>query len=299
MVANERGQLLLIGGVAVAIVMFSTILFAHSLAVTDGITTTGSADTIERTADREASVERDLGRLATQTRGDDLDGFEVRYEDALQNYTETHNQVAASSGGAYLNATLNESASKGTEVNQTNSEKFKRPNGTGSRTDWDIARDVQRVAVFRVTVDNINGNGNKLNITVNSSRSGSVDWHLNITGDPSGDRKNATANGNLVCDGEGELQINLVEGTCKTGGSTKTSFASFPETVDSSYTVSIDHGSHANGTYVFAADGNFTAPDSYSDYDTSPYPVVPAVDTTYDTPSASYNRTVLVEVDDG
>ncbi len=70
MVANERGQLLLVGGIAVAIVVFSTILFAHSLAVTDGITTTGSADTIERTADREASVERDLGQLAAQARGD-------------------------------------------------------------------------------------------------------------------------------------------------------------------------------------------------------------------------------------
>ncbi|EMA18763.1 hypothetical protein [Haloarcula argentinensis] len=299
MVANERGQLLLVGGIAVAIVVFSTILFAHSLAVTDGITTTGSAETIERSADREASVERDLGRLAAETRGDDIDGFEERYEYALRNYTKTHNRVVASSGGTYLNATLNESASLGTEVNQTNSKQFKRPHGTGSKTDWDIAQDVRRVAVFRATVTNINGKGNRLNITVNSSKSKSVDWYLNVTGDPSGNRRNATVNGNLICDGKGELHINLVEGTCEIGGSTKTSFTSFSDTVDSRYNVSINHGSHASGTYVFAADGDFTSPDSYNSADTSPYPVVPAVDTTYHTPSASYNRTVLVEVDDG
>jgi len=299
MVASERGQLLLIGGIAVAIVVFSTILFAHSLAVTDGITTTGSADTIERSADREASVERDLGRLAAETRGDDIDGFEGRYENALQNYTGTHNRVVGTREGTYLNATLNESASLGTEVNQTDPEKFKRPNGTGSKTDWDLARDVQRVAVFSLNVSNINGIGKSLNITVTRPSSGSVDWYLNITGSPSGPNKTATANGNLVCDGSGDLRINLVQGSCEIGSDTETSFTSFTETVDGRYNVGIKDGSHADGTFVFAAVGDFEAPDSYNDADVSGYPVVPAVDTTYDTPSASYNRTVRVEVNDG
>ncbi|GCF14779.1 hypothetical protein Harman_27140 [Haloarcula mannanilytica] len=295
MVANERGQLLLIGGVAVAIVVFSTILFAHSLAVTDGITTTGSADTIERTADHEASVERDLGRLAVETRGDDLDGFETRYEDALQNYTETHNQVAASSGGAYLNATLNESASLGNETNQMTESKFNRPGGTGSNFNWDIARSVNRVATFDLTVTRIPGMGREFIIKVEGA-SGDT-WKMVVT-EPGNKVVAITppSGSTTTCSGYGDADIDLLSGTCDIDGTTVT-FPSFTETLDAPYTVRIKKGNRARGTYRFAAIGDF--PDtSYDPIDTEPYPVVPAVDVTYDTPSASYNRTVFVEVGD-
>ncbi|AAV46188.1 unknown [Haloarcula marismortui ATCC 43049] len=296
MVANERGQLLLIGGVAIAIVVFSTILFAHSLAVTDGITTTGSADTIERSADREASVERDLGRLAAETRGDDLDEFEARYENALQNYTETHNRVVGGSGGAYLNATLNESASNGTEVNQTSSSRFNRPGGTGSNVDWDIARSVDRAVVFNLTVTRIPGVGQEFIVKVEGD-SGDT-WKMVVT-EPGNKEVAVTppSGSTTTCSGAGDADVDLLAGTCDIGGTPGT-FPAFTETLDAPYTVSIEKGNRARGTYRFAAIGNFPGT-SYDSGDTAPYPVVPAVDLTYDTPSASYNRTVLVEVDDG
>jgi hypothetical protein len=299
MVASERGQLLLIGGIAVAIVVFSTILFAHSLAVTDGITTTGSADTIERSADREASVERDLGRLAAETRGDDIDGFEGRYENALQNYTRTHNRVVGTREGTYLNATLNESASLGTEVNQTTSSRFNRPGGTGSNVDWDLARTVDRVVVFNLTVTDIPGSGTPFTVVVEGD-SGST-WDLEVA-EP-GDREvrvnPPSSPPTTVCSGPGseDATVDFLDGTCSVGGTSGT-FTTFPDSLDAPYTVSIEKGNRARGIYRFAAIGNFPGT-SYDSDDTAPYPVVPAVDTTYDTPSASYNRTVLVEVDDG
>jgi hypothetical protein len=296
MVANERGQLLLIGGIAVAIVVFSTVLFAHSLAVTDGITTTGSADTIERSADREASVERDFARLAAETRGDDLDGFEEQYEHALENYTRTHNRVVASSGGTYLHATLNESASLGTEVNQTSSSRFNRPGGTGSNVDWDIARSVDRVVVFNLTVTDIPGSGTPFSVVVEGD-SGSI-WEMEVTESSPGSIKTVAVPGDpSACHDTGTVVVDLLEGSCSVGG-TSGSFTSFTDTLDSPYTVRIEKGNRARGTYRFAGIGDFPGT-SYDDGDTAPYPVVPAVDTTYDTPSASYNRTVLVEVDDG
>ena len=295
MVANERGQLLLIGGVAIAIVVFSTILFAHSLAVTDGITTTGSADTIERSADREASVERDLGQLAAQTRGDDLDGFEKRYENALQNYTWTHNRVVASGSGTYLNATLNESASLGSETNQTTESKFNRPGGTGSNVDWNISQNVDRVAVFNLTVTSIPGVGREFIIKVEGN-SGGI-WEMVVT-EPGNKLVTVTppSGSTTTCSGSGDANIDLLAGSCDIGGTPGT-FPSFTETLDAPYNVSIDKGNRARGTYRFAAIGIFPS-ESYDPGDTAPYPVVPAIDVTYDTPSASYNRTVLVEVDD-
>ncbi|MFB6222935.1 MAG: hypothetical protein ABEH86_04585 [Haloarcula sp.] len=293
MVARERGQLLLVGGIAVAIVVFSTILFAHSLAVSDGITTAGSADTIERTADREASVERDLGRLATEARGDDLDGFEKRYEHALQNYTRTHNRVVSIRDGTYLNATLNESASLGTEVNQTGSSRFTRPGGTGSNVDWTIASDVRRVVVFNLTVKDIPGAGTPFTLVVEGDSGGT--WTLEVTETSPGAVKHVIVNGGpSACADTGDAEIDALEGTCSIGGTSGT-FTTFTSTLDAPYTVRIEKGNRARGSYRFAAIGNFPST-SYDTGDTAPYPVVPAVDTTYDTPPASYNRTVLVEV---
>jgi hypothetical protein len=297
MVANERGQLLLVGGIAIAIVVFSTILFAHSLAVTDGITTTGSADTIERTADREASVERDLGRLAVQTRGDDPDTYEERYENALQNYTETHNQVVASSGGAYLNATLNESASKGTEVNRTgSSSEFKRPNpsGGGNRNDWTVANSVSHIAVFNLTADVVGGSTNTFTVVI---RNGSEDMKLSVEPSTIDSGNNVTVDGKTQCHGNGDVNVDLVAGSC-TVGSNSSSFNTY-HNLDPPYSVEIDNGNKAEGRYQFAANGTFPPPNYAPPETRISYPAVPAVDVTYDTPSASYNRTVLVEVDDG
>lgn len=293
MVANDRGQLLLIGGVAVAIVVFSTVLFAHSLAVTDGITTTGSADTIERLADREASVGRDLGRLATATRGDDLDGFEARYERALRNYTRTHNRVVATRDGAYLNATLNETASLGTEVNQTGAAPFRSP--AGASTDWDLVRDADRIPVFNLTVTDVPGTGTPFTVVVEGDSGGT--WAMEVTESSPGAIKTVAVPGDpSVCRDTGDAAVGLVDGTCSVGGTTGT-FTPFTETLDAPYTVRIEKGNRAEGTYRLAAVGTFPS-GNYGPRDTAPYPVVPAVDTTYDTPSASYNRTVLVEVDD-
>ena len=296
MVAHERGQLLLIGGIAVAIVVFSTILFAHSLAVTDGITTTGSADTIERSADREASVERDLGRLAAQTRGDDLNGFEKRYENALGNYTETHNRVAARSDGTYLNATLNETASLGTEVNQTGtSSKFQRPNPPGGpQNDWTVANDVSRIAVFNLTADVIGGSMNTFTVVI---RNGSTDLTLSIEPSTVGSGNNVTVDGKTQCHGNGDVRVDLVAGSC-TVGSNSSSFDSY-HSLDPPYSVEIKNGNKAEGRYQFAAIGTFPSANYASPVARVNYPVVPAIDIRYDTPSASYNRTVLVEVDDG
>ncbi|WP_423998912.1 hypothetical protein ACOZ4I_09600 [Haloarcula salina] len=293
MVARDRGQLLLIGGVAIAIVVFSTILFAHSLAVTDAIATTGSAHSIERLADREASVNRDLERLAVEARGDDLDGYETRYRDALVNYTVTHNRVVGGRDGTYLNATLNETASLGTEVNQTGSARFTRPGGTGSNVDWTIASDAPRIVVFNLTVKDVPGAGTPFTLVVEGDGGGT--WTMDVTETNPGAVKHVTVNGGpSACADTGDAEIDVLEGTCSIDGTTGT-FAPFTSTLDAPYTVRIEKGNRVRGSYRFAAIGDFPGT-SYDAGDTAPYPVVPAVDTTYDTPSASYNRTVLVEV---
>ncbi|EMA33031.1 hypothetical protein [Haloarcula japonica] len=303
MVANERGQLLLIGGIAVAIVVFSTILFAHSLAVTDGITTTGSAETIERSADREASVERDLGRLAAETRGDDLDGFEERYENALRNYTETHNRVVGGSSGVYLNAKLNESASLGTEVNQTNPPaQFKKPTGGGG-AEWTLAENTTQISVFKIAFIDLNGPGNRP--TTISVENATSEWTMALDrASPGSSKKQVQVNGGDVtgCSGAASRSVNITlylhNGTCLTD-STSVTFVPFTDQLKGPYNITIKKGSKSIVQYRVAAIGTFPRSNYASPVARVNYPVIPAVDTTYDTPSASYNRTVLVEVDDG
>lgn len=291
MVARDRGQLLLIGGVAIAIVVFSTILFAHSLAVTDGITTTGSADTIERLADREASVNRDLERLAVETRGDDLDGYETRYRGALSNYTSTYNRAVGSRDGTYLNATLNETASLGTEVNQTATpaKQFNKPSGGGGNK-WDLVNESTRVAVFNLTYADLNGGGSPTTTIV--VENATDHWTMTLDGTPPGTQKEIFVNGVSRCSGSGTAHLDILSGTCEITGSTGT-YPTFASELDGPYNVTIKHGAKSDVRYRFAAIGNFS--DIDPDHK-APYPVVPAVDTTYDTPSASYNRTVFVEV---
>ncbi|MBV0902022.1 hypothetical protein [Haloarcula salina] len=290
MVARDRGQLLLIGGVAIAIVVFSTILFAHSLAVTDAIATTGSAQSIERLADREASVNRDLGRLAVETRGDDLDGYETRYRDALSNYTVTYNRVVGSRDGTYLNATLNESASLGTEVNQTKTpaKQFKEPGGGGGNK-WNLVNESTRIVVFNITYVDLNGGGNPTTIVVENATDR---WTMTLDGTPPGTQKEILVNGVSRCSGSGTAHLEILSGTCEVAGSTGT-YPTFASELEGPYNVTIKHGAQSDVRYRFAALGDFS--DIHSDHK-APYPVVPAVDTTYDTPSASYNRTVFVEV---
>jgi len=88
------------------------------------------------------------------------------------------------------------------------------------------------------------------------------------------------------------LEVDLVAGTCNKGSG----FRTFSDVTKPPYDINVIKGQKAEGTYRFAAIGDFPGT-SYDSVD--PYPVVPAIDVTYDTPSASYNRTVLVEVENG
>ncbi|PSP62241.1 hypothetical protein BRC76_04825, partial [Halobacteriales archaeon QH_8_67_36] len=63
MVASDRGQVLLLGGLAIAIVFLTAIPLSNSLVVTESASTSETVGDIDSAAEREAGVERGIRTL--------------------------------------------------------------------------------------------------------------------------------------------------------------------------------------------------------------------------------------------
>ena len=110
---RSRGQLLLLGGLAIAIVLLTAIPLANSLIVTESASTSETVTDIDTVAREEAAVVRSVETIVE--RSDTVD--ELRW--GLQNYSATYTRVRGASTGVYVNTTVNEGDSEGRERIQT------------------------------------------------------------------------------------------------------------------------------------------------------------------------------------
>ncbi|WP_135304527.1 DUF7261 family protein [Haloarcula amylovorans] len=295
MVADDRGQLLLFGGITVAVVFLVTIALTNSLIVTQNVATPDNADRIEQVADREAAVERDLQAIVTRTRAaNDTDEFTDALNRSLANYSTYQTRVSGARTGSYVDVTLNKSSSRGNRT--TSSGDFQRPDpsGPGNANDWPVVEDADTVTAFNMTVTTVNG-GPSNAFTIIVEGEGGNRWRLRVL-DPVGPVERAvrvehSGTSSTVCSTPTDTQdvrLNVTTGECTIAGTT-TTFQSFEDVLDSSFDVRFENGNRAGGQYVFASTGTF--PDgSYDSGDYSSYPAVPAIDVTY----TNYERTILI-----
>ncbi|WP_284007788.1 hypothetical protein [Haloarcula pelagica] len=291
--ADTRGQLLLVGGIAIAIVFLLSIILTNSLVVTTYTATPESADRIEEVEDRETAVRQDLTTVAAAVRNNTtFSNFNSTFNTSLQNYTRYRTRVSGSQSGVYINATLNATASNGGYIRSTPSITpvgFRAPTPPNP-SDWVVAEDVDSVSVFNFTAT---GDSEDFVLTVEGD-SGDV-WELEITGSSGYGEVVVTPPGGTattVCSstspGE-DIDVDLVAGTCTVGGTTST-FATFESSVDEPYDeIAVQKGNKFRGYVWYASTGTF------SNGKTGGYPATPAVDLTYTGPQTSYNRTIVLE----
>jgi len=293
MVASERGQVLLIGGLAIAIVFLTAIPLSNSLVVSESASSSETVLDIDKADQREASIERGLRALIRNS----PDRSPEALNRSLKNFTRYYTQVSAQQDGVYVNATVNPTESEGGRLSQSSLDGFNEPDGNEGRADWSLTTDATQIEEFRVTVRDIPRSDNSP-FTINVSEAGSSDkWTVTVDRNPSSDPE-LVVNGGSPTTVTLPVTVYISNGTYRTGtGPIEALPSSYRDTLNGPYNVHFNDskpGPRYSGTYVFAADGDvYSSPTGSTTYRSSI--IVPAIDLVYVGPDTTYERTMVIE----
>lgn len=320
--ADERGQLLLIGAVAVAIVVVGGVVLLNGMKYTDTVGTSGTDKAIDDSERTVEMLEDDLEGLVKRVGNDtSLVTFGDHLQENVSMLNRHYTTMVADQRSAYVNISINESASGGGWLlNQTETGQFENESSGREKTEeWTIIKDANVTDPFQITVDAWpESNKNQDNaFYVNVTDSTGQWWSLKLN--DSGGSANQTKQLSVYTDKglqesytEGNtasswLQhesfvINVTEGQVNTTDSTLWEFDGH---VSSPYSVSFrdkfsgsgsgDGEKSAKGRYMIATDG--TASDQIPDdvNQTELGVLHPAFDIYYHQPEVQYTRTLSVE----
>ncbi|MDS0282977.1 hypothetical protein [Haloarcula onubensis] len=294
MVARDRGQLLLLGGLAMAIVFLAVIPLSNSLVVSESAASSETVREIERTADRQATIERAIRTLANRTDAvNNTDAFNA----TLRNYSLYRTHVSGQQSGVYVNASVNVTASGKGASNSSFTEPVSDDN------DWSLTNGAEQISEFNITVED-SGPGQfgprsspsaTSHFRVNVSNASGDRWRLRLVkvGSPPNDIAvdvmppgGTWTNG--VCSGQ-DYTIDVQSGTCTKGGATIGTFQSYTDTLTAPYDIRYE-----NGHRVYDSYWNLTATGDFND-NLDKSIGVPYVDIVYNGPDTSYTRTIEVD----
>ncbi|WP_277541708.1 hypothetical protein [Haloarcula laminariae] len=291
MVSDDRAQVLLLGGLAIAIVFLTAIPLSNSLVVSESASTSETVADIDRAAEREASVERGVRALVREADADDP----ATLNRALENFSQYYTNVSGQQDGVYVNATVNQTESAGniTEVYDTSD--FRSPGGDSNN--WSLSQNTDEIAVFNATITEYRG---QFNFRVENN---SEYFELRVqtnAGDTVVYREDSLSGGRTeVCRQDlsavpgARIELDLVNGTCKTTSSPTTQRFDSYDVLDEPYTrVEANQGQNVGGSYRYGATGQFPVAEHGSAR--TRFLVDNVVDFTYVGPETSYDRTILV-----
>jgi len=292
MVASDRGQLLLLGGLAIAIVFLTAIPLSNSLVVSESASTSETVGDIDGAAQREASVERGIRTLINTSDNRRL----AALNRSVRNFTRYYTRVTAQRDGVYVNVTLNATATEGNITEQRSDSDFKRPGGSGDQNNWDLARNVGDIAIFNMTMESNTGSGRNLDIVVTgaSGTTNKIDADGPTSGPLTITRTYGSGPTDTICRGT-TVELDLVRGTCD--GATSGSLDPITTGLDEPYRVEFKNGNSVTGIYTFASTGQFPSSSYSGSGQTSRYGVRPVFDVRYVGPDLSYSRTLVIDGD--
>lgn len=309
----DRGQLLLVGSVAIAFVILGTTIMLNGMMYQDTIGSQGNEQALRDALRTKEMVRTDMQRLAPRVREDTGRGS---YRDALREnvsqYGRYYANMSFDDGIVFVNVTLNESASReGQYIIQnasstTGNANF--DNSWNSNNPWTVTDDATVLSPFNLTVTEINSHPvhhPKTTLRVENPSSGEF-WELRINySDNShpGDEELLVAVTNDGREGYREVSdgvtVDLNDGTVNGARTTGFKFDNF---VDPPYKVTFENdgpGAHQpKGYYQIGTDKQYlsehTGP-SADPYVVNRGVVVPAFDITYERPELRYNTTIHVQ----
>jgi len=280
MVADDRGQLLLLGGLAIAIVFLTAIPLSNSLVVSESAASSETVSDIDRTVDREASVERGVRALANEMDTSNINELNR----SLWNFSRDYTRISARRDGVYVNATV----SPGDSLQEVDRSTLSKPGPASGNWNDDLVTGSRRITEFNVTVTGVNNPGTTAAYEVRISDASGF-WAVRVYEDTSTGATEVSVNDDGTgwtdvsgCTGTTPMTVNITEGTCSGGGT----FTTYDERLSGPYTVSFGNSGKNSGEFRFVGSGTFPA--------VSPTVLNPAVEVEYVGPDTSYERTILV-----
>ncbi|MDS0259180.1 hypothetical protein NDI56_07220 [Haloarcula sp. S1CR25-12] len=279
MVADDRGQVLLLGGLAIAIVFLTAIPLSNSLVVSESAASSETVSDIDRTADREASVERGVRALANEMDTSNINELNR----SLWNFSRDYTRTSAQRDGVYVNATV----SPGDSLREVDRSTLSRPGPSNGNWNDDLVTGSERITEFNFTVTNVQNPGTTAAYEVRISGDSGF-WAVRVYEEPStGTTKVSVDDGTgwsevPGCTGTTPVTVNITEGTCSGGGT----FTTYDASLSGPYTVTFDKSGSNDGEFRFVGSGTFPA--------VTPGVLNPAVEIEYVGPDTSYERTILV-----
>lgn len=207
---DDRAQLLLVGGVALALVIVGTVVLLNGMRFQDTIGSKGNEQALQDALRTEGMIQSDLGNLADEIRAD---AGLVNYGDQMARNVSTYggyySNLTFNDGIVYVNVSLNRTASKnGTRVQQRSNMSFTNytdspppnynsvcsgplsPCTRSSPYSFEVARDVTDIRPFNITIDQFPCDASRsvaddhanLTIRVENSNNPGDWWELRLTG---------------------------------------------------------------------------------------------------------------------
>lgn len=286
---RSRGQLILIGGITVALTLIGLVVILNSTIYTQNVS---PGNAIEDTADLkeyEQTVENDLERLVVQIHDAEGHVGKRSFTTSLDFYSDRMAQQTANRKPGVVNVTLNETKSD-TKTWIRDDE----PSGHIRDRDNDDIRlaDASELEEFVMEITS-QDNGQPFIVRITGDSDG--DWVLEINDNDRVEIEVRYDDGTTdSCDTTNPADIDFLAGTVD--GSNCFDFA---PGLDEPYTIEFENGEHADGTYSIIAEGDPDEDDFYDpSEDDSPYLTekieTAVVDVHYETPE--FSGTVPIEI---
>ncbi|WP_335999247.1 DUF7261 family protein [Halorientalis halophila] len=311
--ADDRGQLLLVGSVAIALVIVGVVVMVNGMMFDDSI---GARDNDDALADAERTIgmiESDLNALAREVRMDTRDGsgdFAPALRRNISLYSRHHTNLTFDNGIVYTNVTFDGAESiNGTTIWQTQSTnqgacdrstpypRFTLETGGSCEANPTIVEDADAVTDFQLTVENPGtGASPETSIVVDN---GAETWRLRMDTQPNGSvvvHEESPGGTSRVGVFDPSFDLELQDsGRLTVGGSESVVFA---EGVDPQYDIGFENtvsggGTALTGTYTISTDGDPSAGIG-SQPETLNTVVSPAIEIYYQRQEVTYDRTILL-----
>jgi hypothetical protein len=282
---QQRGQLLLVGALALSFTFIALGLIVNSAIFTENLASRGDITGGENIAEYHDAVRRGTGRLLVFenhniSSSDDRNIIWGRVKDGVPQIQSTLTRQAARRGVS-ANASVIASTN-GSRIFQNESRSF--TNGTGNGT-WTLASNVDNTRAFRLNISRANTStesacgGLFANCSAIRLENGSTTWQVSIATNGANETVVGVDNGTDTtrCDPVGQpfLEADLTAGTV--AGETCPALA-FADAPASGYDIRYENGSELVGTYSLVVDNTALAEAPPSDYTSGPQPsVLPAV----------------------
>lgn len=301
MVARNRGQLILIGAIALAFIILGLVVVLNGVLFTETIASGNDVEEVGNAERSDLEVRRGVGGLVREVNvganeSTDEDDLEDAIEANVSSFQRNYSNVTSGSQAQLTNVSGVNVSEYGRLVHQPDQAPLTNNSSASGDPHWNVYNNSgsERLEAFVLTVNNSTLSGAGVVIEVeNSSDTNSITISQGSDGNVSVD--DAT---NTSCEietrSDGTVEIDLLRGQLRGGGEHDCNTLRLPPDPDDVKRLGFENGDQGEGTYeiVFEAE----TPDSSNDRWSVLAATTVEVDYHFQGEGVSYDRTLEVDV---